>query len=82
MHMAAATIVELYEQHIRMLPAAQRLQLLALIAQELAAASTPTGEARSHSILELDGLGQEIWQGIDAQEYVNALRAEWDERNQ
>ncbi len=35
---------------------------------------------KKHSIVELRGLGKEIWQGIDAQEYVNKLRDEWDER--
>ena len=30
-----------------------------------------------HSIMELEGLGKEIWQGLDAQEYVNQERASW-----
>ena len=30
------------------------------------------------SIMELEGLGAEIWQNIDAQEYVNRERASWD----
>ncbi len=30
-----------------------------------------------HSFLELEGLGQEIWKGIDAQEYVNQERDSW-----
>jgi len=30
------------------------------------------------SILELQGLGKEIWQGIDAQEYVDQERASWN----
>lgn len=30
------------------------------------------------SILELEGLGKEIWQGIDAQEYVNQERDSWN----
>ena len=29
------------------------------------------------SILELRGLGKEIWQGIDAQQYVNRERDSW-----
>jgi hypothetical protein len=29
-------------------------------------------------ILELEGLGKEIWQGVDAQEYVNQERASWN----
>ena len=32
-----------------------------------------------HSIMELEGLGAEIWEGIDAQEYVRQERASWDE---
>ncbi len=30
------------------------------------------------SILELRGLGKEIWHGIDAQEYVNQERDSWN----
>jgi hypothetical protein len=33
---------------------------------------------KKHSIMELEGLGKEIWQGIDATKYVRELRAEWD----
>jgi len=29
---------------------------------------------------DMRGLGKKIWKGIDAQEYVNQLRSEWDER--
>ena len=31
------------------------------------------------SILELRGLGKEIWEGVDAQEHVEGLRKEWDQ---
>jgi len=30
------------------------------------------------SILELRGLGKEIWQGIDAQEFINQERDSWN----
>ena len=30
------------------------------------------------SIMELEGLGKEIWQGVDAQAYVNQERASWN----
>lgn len=30
------------------------------------------------SIMELEGLGKQIWQGIDAQEYVNQERTSWN----
>jgi len=29
---------------------------------------------QQHSIMELKGLGKEMWQGVDAQEYVNQER--------
>lgn len=35
---------------------------------------------KTHSLLELEGLGAELWEGIDAQEYVNELRKEWNHR--
>ena len=31
-----------------------------------------------HHITELRGLGKEVWQGIDAQEYVDAERDSWE----
>jgi len=73
--MITTALDQLYERQIKPLPRAARLQLLARIAQDLAAADE---EPRTHSILELHGLGAEIWQGIDAQQYVNELRDEWD----
>lgn len=45
----------------------------------------PTGQIPSlpcqfsSRLSELRGLGKELWQGVDAQEYVNQLRDEWDE---
>jgi hypothetical protein len=35
--------------------------------------------AHQRSLLELEGLGREIWEGVDATEYVEALRREWDD---
>lgn len=73
------TIEELYEQRIKPLPTSERLRLLALIARDLAGGDA-THEPRERSLLELEGVGAELWEGVDAQEYVNALRAEWDHR--
>ena len=36
---------------------------------------------KKRSIMELQGLGKEIWQGMDAQEYVNQERASWTKGN-
>lgn len=30
------------------------------------------------SIMELEGMGKDIWQGIDAQKYVKRERISWD----
>ena len=35
--------------------------------------------ADEHSILELQGLGKDLWAGIDAQEYVDEERSSWDD---
>lgn len=32
-------------------------------------------------ILQMWGLGKEIWKGVDADEYVRSLREDWDEPN-
>ena len=34
-------------------------------------------KSKTHSIMELEGLGAEIWQDIDAQSYVDRERASW-----
>lgn len=69
---------EIYEQYIKLLPAAERLRLLALVARDLASEVTPSVRPAGRSIMALHGLGKEIWEGIDPQEYVNKLRQEWD----
>jgi hypothetical protein len=32
----------------------------------------------AHNIRELRGLGKHVWQGIDAQQYVDQERSAWD----
>jgi hypothetical protein len=76
--MATTDLDQIYEQQIKPLPRAVRLQLLARIAQDLAASDT--ANEPEQSLLGLEGLGAEIWQGIDAQQYVNEQRDEWDRR--
>jgi predicted restriction endonuclease len=31
-----------------------------------------------HSILEFEGLGKEVWEGIDVKQYLEQERASWD----
>ncbi|MFN3420241.1 MAG: hypothetical protein ACK40X_00770 [Armatimonadota bacterium] len=73
------SLEELYEQQIKPRPKGERSRLLAMIAQDLATEAKEEGKPK-RSIMELHGLGAEIWGDIDAQEYVNELRKEWDRR--
>jgi hypothetical protein len=50
-------------------------RLLEELSARLAKAAT---RAKKRSIMEFRGLGKEIWDGIDAQEYVRNERASWD----
>ncbi len=76
MAMTTTELDQRYEQQMKPLPPAVRLQLLARIAQDLAVADAT--DEPEHSRLELEALGAEIWQGVDAQQYVNELRVAWD----
>ncbi len=69
-------VEELYQQQIRPLPVVHRLQLISRIAEDLAG-NVPSTRRR---ITELRGLGKEIWQDVDAQQYVDDLRDEWEQR--
>ena len=70
-------IQEFYEPHIKPLSTVNRLRLVELIVHGLAA-TVYQDVPRSRSLLELEGLGEEIWQGIDPQVYVTELCKEWD----
>jgi len=76
----ATQVEEIYERHIKPLPIAERLRLLEMTARDLVPQSTTEAGGPKRSIMELHGLGKEIWAAIDAQTYVNTLRAEWDHR--
>lgn len=67
----------IYDEHIKPLPRDQQVQLLDLLRDKL---ENGDDGGKPHSILELHGLGKEIWQGIDPKDYVRKLRDEWDER--
>ena len=67
-----------YDQVLKMtkrLNLPEQLQLLETLTRMVRYQVT---ESKSHSIMELEGLGAEIWQGIDAQAYVDQERASWE----
>lgn len=71
------TVEEIYQQYIKPLPSNEKLRLIAKVSNDLAETEP---EKPKRSLLELEGLGKEIWEGVDAQEYVNELRNEWEHR--
>lgn len=73
-------IEAIYQEHIKPLSHAEQLKLLAKMAEELSNGSEEAEPPKKRSLLELEGLGAEIWKDIDAQEYVNELRNEWEHR--
>ena len=58
---------------IQKLDAEDQLQLI----EELAVILRNRVTKKKHSLLELKGLGKEIWKGMDAQEYVDRERGAW-----
>jgi len=77
--MTLLTVKDIYRRHILPLTYTERQELLALIEQatrksEFALDSTK----RKPKLSNLRGLGIGIWEGVDAQEYVNQLRNEWE----
>ena len=75
--MSAITAEQVYQQYIEAIPISEQLKLIVLISQHLLTDSEPIKE-KSRSLLELEGLGAEIWKGVDAQKYVDELGNEWD----
>jgi hypothetical protein len=70
--------VSTYERVLNMtkhLELPEQLQLLEALSRIVRLQVEQTQE---RSILELEGLGAEIWQDVDAQEYINQERASWD----
>jgi hypothetical protein len=66
----------IYDEYIKPLPREEQVKLLDLFRNELEAGDD---DGQQRSILELGGLGKEIWQGVDPNEYVKKLRDEWED---
>jgi hypothetical protein len=61
---------------IAKLSPADRARLISALASESDAQETIP--SRRHSILELRGLGKDVWAGINPDEYVDKERAAWN----
>ena len=73
------SVNELYNSHIKSLSDEQRRELLELLEKDLSA-KAEKAESKQHSIMELHGLGKEIWAGAEPDAYVRELRDEWKHR--
>jgi len=72
------TLQDILEQ-AQALPLTERRELIKRLVDTLTVEhDTQSGEM--HSIMELRGLGKEIWQSIDIQQYLDEMRNEWDRR--
>jgi hypothetical protein len=67
-----------YEKALQIAETLSREDQERLIRELAARAANGAPSEPKHSIMELCGLGKEIWEGIDAQEYVNNERASWN----
>lgn len=62
-------------ERISHLPQQEKVDLLAELASQVRDGNR---KGKKRSIMELEGLGKEIWAGIDAQEYVDRERDSWN----
>lgn len=70
----AKDITEAILKQIRDLPRSEQEEIVAEIQKQLA----QTGRPHKRSILELRGLGKEIWEGVNVDEYLREERESWD----
>ena len=66
-----------YDNAKRIVEALAPLEQLRLVAELVAnLGGKPGGQPRS--LLELEGLGREVWQGVDVDEYLHRERLSWN----
>jgi hypothetical protein len=67
-----------YERAKRSVEALTPTEQLRLVS-ELAAGLSAELDPQPRSLMELEGLGREVWQGVDVEEYLRRERSSWDE---
>jgi hypothetical protein len=65
-----------YVRGIKGLNPEEQLSLVEIISARLK--RTLAGKKPKHSVMELEGLGADVWKGIDVQQYVRRERESWD----
>ncbi len=69
------TTYEEVRSKIKSLTLNEQMRLMEELASIVSHRKTATSK---RSILDLEGLGKDIWQGIDAQEYIDRERQSWN----
>lgn len=70
--------MNLYQNIRRQIESLAPIEQLRLLEELTALVRSRRAVKASRSLLELEGLGKEIWQGIDAQDYINRERDSWN----
>jgi hypothetical protein len=70
-----ATAYENILRNAKSLSPADQLRLISEVAEYLRMHAAPETHT---SVLDLQGLGKGIWEGVDAQEYVDRERTSWN----
>jgi len=66
-----------YVKGIELLKPEEQLSLIEIISARLK--NTINGKQKTkHRVMELEGLGAQLWKSIDVQDYVNEERKSWD----
>jgi len=65
-----------YIKGIERLRPDEQLNLIGIISSRLKA--NLKRKKAKHSVMELEGLGAQIWKGVDAQRHVSKERKSWD----
>jgi hypothetical protein len=73
-HSSSHGVVETIYKEISQLSDGEKIILLNKIMLDI---SATIQRAQKFNIYDLKGVGKEVWEGIDAQEYVNRERASW-----
>ncbi len=76
------TVKELIVE-ISTLPLEEQEELLEMLTMLLHAekqGEQAESEKPRRSLLEFEGMGAGLWAGVDAQQYINDLRDEWNQR--
>jgi len=72
--MGEVAVETIYRQISKLKNTEKKVLLIKLITE-----ITASGEAQQNlNIYDLKGVGKEVWNNIDAQEYVNSERASWE----